>query len=66
MQVSLVEELGADTYVYGQLPGDDPNTKPFVVRHSGGISPAVGGVLGLDVAQGTELIFDPATGSRVK
>jgi multiple sugar transport system ATP-binding protein len=66
LHVTLVEELGADTYVYGQLPGDDPNSKPFVVRHSGRIPPAVGDVLGLDVAQGTELIFDPATGSRVK
>jgi multiple sugar transport system ATP-binding protein len=65
LQVTLVEELGADAYVYGYLPGDDPNSKPFVVRHSGGIPPAVGDVLGLDVAQGTELIFDPATGSRV-
>jgi multiple sugar transport system ATP-binding protein len=66
LQVTLVEELGADAYVYGQLPGDDPNSKPFVVRHSGRTPPAVGDVLGLDVAQGTELIFDPATGSRVK
>jgi multiple sugar transport system ATP-binding protein len=66
LQVTLVEELGADTYVYGQLPGDDPNSKPFVVRQSGRIPSAVGDVLGLDVAQGTELIFDPATGSRVK
>ncbi len=66
LQVALVEELGADAYVYGQLPGDDPNSKPFVVRHSGRVLPAVGDDLGLDVAQGTELIFDPATGSRVK
>jgi multiple sugar transport system ATP-binding protein len=66
LEVTLVEELGADAYVYGQLPGDDPNGKPFVVRHSGSVPPAVGDVLGLDVAQGTELIFDPATGSRVK
>jgi multiple sugar transport system ATP-binding protein len=64
--VTLVEELGADTYVYGQLPGEDPSSKPFVVRNSGRTSPAVGDVLGLEVAQGTELIFDPATGSRVK
>jgi multiple sugar transport system ATP-binding protein len=65
LQVTLVEELGADAYVYGQLPGDDPNSKPFIVRHSGRVPPAVGDVLGLDVAQGTDLIFDPATGSRV-
>jgi multiple sugar transport system ATP-binding protein len=66
LQVALVEELGADAYVYGKLPGDDPDSKPFVVRHSGRTPAAVGDVLGLDVAQGTELIFDPATGSRVK
>ena len=66
LHVALVEELGADAYVYGQLPGDDPNSKPFVVRHSGRVPPAVGDVVGLDVAQGTELIFDPATGARVK
>jgi multiple sugar transport system ATP-binding protein len=66
LQVTLVEELGADSYVYGQLPGDDANSKPFVVRHSGRVPPAVGDFVGLDVAPGTELIFHPATGSRVK
>src|SRR6476660_676348 len=35
LEVTLVEELGADSYLYGLLPGDDPGTKPFVVRHSG-------------------------------
>ncbi len=66
LHVALVEELGADSYIYGQLPGDDPDSKPFVVRHSGHTPAAVGDVVGLDVAEGTELIFDPATGSRVK
>jgi multiple sugar transport system ATP-binding protein len=67
LQVTLVEELGADSYVYGHLPGDDPSSKPFVVRHSGGrVPPSVGDVIGLDVVEGTEHIFDPATGSRVK
>jgi multiple sugar transport system ATP-binding protein len=64
--VALIEELGADAYIYGQLPGDDPNRKPFVVRHSGRVPPVVGDVVGLDVTPGTELIFDPATGARVK
>ena len=66
LHVALVEELGADSYIYGQLPGDDPDSKPFVVRHSGHTPAAVGDVVCLDVAEGTELIFDPATGSRVK
>jgi multiple sugar transport system ATP-binding protein len=66
LQVTLVEELGADSYVYGWLPGDNTDGKPFVVRHDARVSPAVGDVLHLDVAQGTELIFDPAIGARVK
>ena len=66
LHVALIEELGADAYIYGQLPGDDPNSKPFVVRHSGRVPPVVGDVVGLDVTPGTELIFHPATGARVK
>jgi multiple sugar transport system ATP-binding protein len=66
LEVTLVEELGADAYVYGRLPGDDPDSKPFVVRHAGRVQPDVGDIIGLDVAEGTELIFDPTTGSRVK
>jgi multiple sugar transport system ATP-binding protein len=65
-EVTLVEELGADAFVYGTLPGDDPDTKPFVVRHDGRLQPAVGDNIGLDVAEGTELLFDPTTGFRVK
>ena len=64
--MTLVEELGADTYVYGHLPGDDPSGKPLVVRHSGRVSPSVGDTLRLDVVQGVEHIFHPDTGSRVK
>jgi len=64
--VTLVEELGADAYVYGQLPGDDSSSKPFVVRHSGRVTPSVGDTVGLDLVKGTEHIFDPVTGSRVK
>ena len=66
LQVTLVEELGADAYVYGQLPGDDSSSKPFVVRHSGRVTPSVGDTVGLDLVKGTEHIFDPVTGSRVK
>jgi multiple sugar transport system ATP-binding protein len=66
LQVTLVEELGADSYVYGHLPGDDPSSKPFVVRHSGHVPPSVGDTLRLEVVQGDEHIFHPDTGSRVK
>ena len=28
IEVKLVEELGADAYVYGELPGDDSDSRP--------------------------------------
>src|SRR5919199_1590705 len=64
LRVILVEELGADTYVYGHLAGDDPEAKPFIVRHGGGVEPAIGDVLGLAVRAGAEHIFHPDTGAR--
>jgi multiple sugar transport system ATP-binding protein len=66
LQVTLVEELGADSYVYGHLPGDDPDSKPLIVRHSGRVQPSVGDTLRLDVVQDVEHIFHPETGARVK
>ena len=65
LRVILVEELGADTYVYGHLAGDEPEAKPFVIRHSGRVPPAIGDVLGLAVRPGAEHIFHPDTGSRI-
>jgi len=65
LSVILVEELGADTYVYGHLAGDEPEAKPLIVRHSGAVQPAIGDVLGLATRPGAEHIFHPDTGSRV-
>ena len=65
LRVILVEELGADTYVYGHLAGDEPEAKPLIVRHSGGVLPAIGDILGLAIRADTEHIFHPDTGSRV-
>jgi multiple sugar transport system ATP-binding protein len=65
LRVILVEELGADTYVYGQLDGDDPEAKPFIVRQSGRALPAIGDVLGLAISTDAEHIFHPDTGVRV-
>src|SRR6185437_2904291 len=42
VEVQLVEELGADAYVYGLLTGDEPGTKPFVVRFDGRVPPRIG------------------------
>jgi multiple sugar transport system ATP-binding protein len=65
LRVILVEELGADTYVYGQLAGDEPEAKPFIIRHSGRVLPAIGDVLGLSIRADAEHIFHPDTGSRL-
>ncbi|MGH3025148.1 MAG: ABC transporter ATP-binding protein [Gaiellaceae bacterium] len=65
LRVILVEELGADTYVYGHLDGDDPEVKPLVVRHSGRALPAIGEVLGLAISADAEHLFHPDTGARV-
>jgi multiple sugar transport system ATP-binding protein len=65
LHVMLVEELGADTYVYGRLDGDDPDAKPLIVRQSGRVPPAIGDVLRLAVNVDAEHIFHPDTGARV-
>jgi multiple sugar transport system ATP-binding protein len=65
LRVILVEELGADTYVYGHLDGDDPGAKPLIVRQGGRAQPAIGDVLGLAVSVDAEHIFHPDTGARV-
>jgi multiple sugar transport system ATP-binding protein len=65
LEVTLVEELGADSYVYGTLPSDTADQKQFVVRFDGRVPPSIGDVLGLSVRAGEEHVFDPGTGSRL-
>lgn len=65
LKVSLVEELGADAYIYGALPGDSNAEKPFVVRYHGRIPPRIGDVINLDIADGEKHVFHPRTGSRI-
>ncbi len=65
MEVNLVEELGADAYVYGVLPGDEPNERHFIVRFDGRIPPHTGDVISVDVRATETHAFDPATGERI-
>jgi multiple sugar transport system ATP-binding protein len=65
LEVVLVEELGADAYVYGTLEGDKPGDKHFVVRFDGRVPPNIGEVLTLDVRPGEEHAFHPETGERL-
>jgi len=65
LEVKLVEELGADAFVYGTLPGDDDDDKHFIVRFDGRVPPRIGEVLTLAVRTGEEHAFHPETGQRL-
>jgi multiple sugar transport system ATP-binding protein len=65
IEVKLVEELGADAFVYGELPGDNAESKPYVVRFDGRVPPRIGDVLSIDVRTGEEHAFHPETGERL-
>ena len=65
LEVQLVEELGADAYVYGKLSGDSLEDKHFVVRFADDRDPpAIGEVLSLDVRADCAHLFHPETGLR--
>jgi len=65
VEVQLVEELGADAYVYGMLPGDATDAKPYVVRFDGRVPPRIGDTISIDVRTGEEHVFHPETGERL-
>jgi multiple sugar transport system ATP-binding protein len=65
LEVVLVEELGADAYVYGTLEGDQPGDKHFVVRFDGRVPPTIGEVITLDIQTSEEHAFHPETGERL-
>jgi multiple sugar transport system ATP-binding protein len=65
LQVSLVEELGADAYVYGRLEGDTLADKLFIVRFDGRVPPAIGEVVSLQPPTHADHVFHPETGERL-
>jgi multiple sugar transport system ATP-binding protein len=65
MDVALVEELGADAYVYGSISGDDADSKRIVVRPTGRVAPRIGQAVHLSVHSVQEHVFDPETGARI-
>jgi multiple sugar transport system ATP-binding protein len=65
MRVELVEELGADEFVYGSLPEDAANEKHLVVRPRARDIPQIGDSVHLAVSSDRVHIFDPASGVRV-
>jgi multiple sugar transport system ATP-binding protein len=66
LSVDLVEELGADSYVHGRLPGDDPiQDEHLVVRFEERVTPRIGDVLKMGVRSQEEHVFHPETGLRL-
>ena len=65
LTVALVEELGADAYVYGALAGDAAATKPWVVRCDGRDAPHIGDRVGVTVRTAEAHLFDLTTGLRL-
>ncbi|MGB9182573.1 MAG: sn-glycerol-3-phosphate ABC transporter ATP-binding protein UgpC [Solirubrobacteraceae bacterium] len=66
LTVALVEELGADAYVYGELAGDTPDDKPWVVRCEGRAVPRIGDKVSVAVQASDAHLFNPQTGLRLK
>ena len=66
LTVDLVEELGADEYIYGTLVGDNPAAeKKFVVRGHGDPSPHLGATINVEVNPSQTHAFHPDTGQRL-
>jgi multiple sugar transport system ATP-binding protein len=63
--VNLVEELGADAFVYGSLKDDDATEKKFVVRFDGRVPPRIGDVLNVTPVAAEEHAFDVDSGERL-
>lgn len=64
--VTIVEELGSDGFVYGQLVGSPDGSKEIVVRISAKSSPRRGDVIHVRVRQGEEHTFSSVTGERIE
>jgi multiple sugar transport system ATP-binding protein len=65
LTVTLVEELGADAYVYGELEGDSAGDRPWVLRCDNRAVPAIGDHVRVTVNTEAAHVFNPATGLRL-
>ncbi len=65
LTVMLVEELGADAYVYGELAGDGAEDKPWVARCDGRSAPRIGARVAVAIEGAQAHLFDRQSGLRV-
>ena len=65
IMVNIVEELGADAYVYGELVLPEQERKEIIVRTDGRRPPGKGEIVHAVVKPGHAHVFSPATGLRL-
>jgi multiple sugar transport system ATP-binding protein len=70
VMVDVVEELGADAYIYGTAQGatqhdDGGDPKPFIARVDGRTPPSKGETVYLSPKQGHVHMFSSETGERL-
>ncbi len=65
LRVDLVEELGADAYVYGASPVARGDEKQLVVRVTAGQEPDIGQTVDLTIQPEQSHVFNPETGARL-
>jgi len=65
IMVNIVEELGADAYVYGELVLPDQDRKEIIVRTDGRRPPSKGEIVHAVVKQGHAHVFSPVSGLRL-
>jgi multiple sugar transport system ATP-binding protein len=65
LAVALVEELGADAYVYGELDGDGAAERPWVMRCDSRKVPTIGERVRVALRGEAAHAFNPETGLRL-
>jgi multiple sugar transport system ATP-binding protein len=65
IEVIVVEELGADAYVYGQIPQPDGKNVDVIVRADGRTPPAKGETIHTTVKPNQSHVFSTVTGERL-
>ncbi|WP_066641128.1 ABC transporter ATP-binding protein [Serinicoccus hydrothermalis] len=65
IEIDVVEELGADAYVYGELPGAGATDKPFIARVDGRTPPKKGEVVHFTPKGDHVHLFNVESGERI-
>ncbi|KUG58493.1 sugar ABC transporter ATP-binding protein [Serinicoccus chungangensis] len=65
IEIDVVEELGADAYIYGELPGAGAADKPFIARVDGRTPPKKGEIVHFTPKGDHVHLFNAESGERI-